>query len=166
MNENVWLWTLHIHVTTFVIIALNNGLRILSARVLVVKEVVSAQAVAWTLTPCFLPSFNSDPSFSLPSSHIWIFLSSSDHTDYLCEQPVTLRFGQQRSLLKHGHLTHPHPVLSHHKHTYARMHTRILLPSSCFLLMANKKLDSCWRTCLSAIYPLFSPFRWSQKSEM
>lgn len=88
MNENVWHWTLQMQATTFVKIALSNGLPTLSARVLVVKGAVSAQAVAWTLTLCFLPSFNSDPRFSLPSSHIWIFLSSSDHTGYLCEQPV------------------------------------------------------------------------------
>ena len=42
-------------VTPFVIIALSNGLPTLSARLLVVKEAVSAQAVAWTVTLCFVP---------------------------------------------------------------------------------------------------------------
>lgn len=74
----------------------------------------------WTLTSVFLPDVTLTPAPPSHSSKIWIFLSSTDHPDYLCEQPVTSRFGQKR--VWQCTPTPPHSILRYNTGTHAGTH--------------------------------------------
>lgn len=92
------------------------------------------------LIPSFLPGITLISVAPFYSSNIRIFLSSNDQTNYHCEQPCTLRFGQKINFPKFSDLPHPHPTSSPHPaQVLMQAHTCFFTPS-CFLLVANKRI--------------------------
>lgn len=127
-NENVWHWTLQMQVTPIVIIAPGGQYWVTDSRKSPGSERNRFCTGCWRdlcsgpglplLFYCLMLLWPLAPPSH--SSKIWIFLSSTDHPDYLCEQPVTSRFGQKR--MWQFTPTPPHSILRYNTGTHACTH--------------------------------------------